>query len=105
MLQNNQSLVQQAYEQISIYRGHMKGSNNLWKHIIFGSQFLDPGYWATGNAWVVAGILRVLATIKKSPFASEMQQQQVDLQNWAEEVLTASNGFIVSHPKALLTAG
>ncbi|EKG11057.1 Six-hairpin glycosidase-like protein [Macrophomina phaseolina MS6] len=43
----------------------------LWHHII-GPQSQDLGIWSTGNAWAAAGMARVLATAKKSPFAHEL---------------------------------
>ena len=41
-------------------------------------------------------MLRVLATIKRSSFASDMGSQMGDLQSWTGEILTASQGYIVS---------
>ncbi|ORX39444.1 Six-hairpin glycosidase-like protein [Kockovaella imperatae] len=94
VLHNNQSLIQEAYTQCSLYRQALKTDNNLWMHIVDGSGFLDYGCWATGNGWAAAGMLRVLATIKYSQFSSAMQQQQSDLQSWIEEILTAASGYI-----------
>ena len=96
VLNNNQTLLQQAYLQCSLYHSALSTSSGLWKHILFGTGNLDPGFWATGNAWAAMGMLRVLATIKKSQYAGDMQQQQVDLQNWIEAILSATNGYIVS---------
>jgi len=41
-----------------------------------------------GNGWAAAGIMRVLATIARSNFASQMQSQQSDLAHWVDEILT-----------------
>lgn len=46
----------------------------------------DPGYWATGNAWAAAGMLRVYATIDNSRFSGGMKNQKKDLKNWVEEI-------------------
>jgi hypothetical protein len=44
--------------------------------------------WILGNGWAAAGIMRVLATIVRSNFASQMQSQQNDLAQWVDEILT-----------------
>ena len=46
----------------------------------------DPGYWATGNAWAAAGMLRVYATIDNSDFSGGMKNQKKDLKNWVQEI-------------------
>ena len=92
----NQTLLQIAHDQCSLYRSALRQSNGLWKHIVDGTGNLDPGQWATGNAWAAMGMLRVLATIKWSQFAGDMGSQMSDLQSWVEEILTGSDGYIVS---------
>ena len=41
-----------------------------------------------GNGWAAAGMMRVLATILRSNFASQMESQQSDLAQWVDEILT-----------------
>ena len=51
-----------------------ESERKLWKHII-GPIWMparDTGIWATGNGWVVAGIVRVLATAMKSPYTKSV---------------------------------
>ncbi|WRT70037.1 uncharacterized protein IL334_007031 [Kwoniella shivajii] len=93
---NNQTLLQDAYQQCSLYRDTLKQSNGLWNHIMLGSGTSDPHDWATGNAWAATGMLRVWATITKSSFASDMSSQMNDLQSWIEEIFDASSGYITS---------
>ena len=45
---NNQSLVQEAYTQISLYRDVLKHPSGLWQHVALGSQEVDNGNWSTG---------------------------------------------------------
>jgi hypothetical protein len=41
-------MIQEAYNQISLYRDELRDpGTSLWKHIVFGS-FQDLGLWATG---------------------------------------------------------
>lgn len=88
---SNQTLLQEAYTQCSLYRSGLQDpSTKLWRHIVQGNGTSDPGLWATGNAWAAAGMMRVLATIRQSPFNDEMSDQQGDLQYWVEEILSAS---------------
>ena len=76
-----QQLLQVAYDQVRLYREVLYDSSaKLWRHIALGSG-TDSTHWATGNAWVVAGMLRVLATIQRSPAAEAMISQQGDLVN------------------------
>jgi rhamnogalacturonyl hydrolase YesR len=41
-----------------------------------------------GNGWAAAGMMRVLATIMRSDFASQMESQQNNLAQWVDEILT-----------------
>lgn len=88
VLTGNQSLVQEAYHQVRLYRKYLRDSkaNNLWKHIQLGLYGTDSGHWSTGNGWAAAGMLRVLSTIKQSQFSSSMKRQQKDLANWVQEI-------------------
>ncbi|KAJ4471982.1 Six-hairpin glycosidase-like protein [Lentinula aciculospora] len=95
LLTNNQSLITDAYTQIKLYRNYLRdtSSGNLWAHIALGNNSNgvanDPGHWSTGNAWAAAGMLRVLATIQSSSFASDMSSEQDDLANWVFEIHAA----------------
>jgi rhamnogalacturonyl hydrolase YesR len=97
VVQNNQSLVQEAYNQCKLYRDVLRvESSGLWQHILLGTENYDPGLWATGNAWAAQGMLRVLATIKWSQFAGQMQSQMNDLQAWTEEIVNGCRRYVVS---------
>jgi rhamnogalacturonyl hydrolase YesR len=94
---NNKTVVDEAYNQIKAYREILQDtSTKLWRHMSPGWEANDPSLWATGNAWVVAGAARVIATIKGSEFASDMSSEVEDLQTWAGEIFTASKDHIVS---------
>lgn len=91
LFQNNQTLLQEAYDQCRLYRSGLQDPNTkLWKHIVGGQSAQDDGLWATGNAWASAGMLRVAATIKRSQYASEMESQYNDLGTWAGEIIGAA---------------
>lgn len=81
------SLLETAYEQVKLYREVLFDQDvGLWRHIALG-QGTDPTHWATGNAWAVAGMLRVLATIQRSSAVESMTLQQIDLVCWVRETL------------------
>ncbi|KZT63338.1 Six-hairpin glycosidase [Daedalea quercina L-15889] len=83
----NQSLVQEAYTQIKLYRSHLYDqTEGLWQHILMGDTNVDTGFWSTGNAWAAAGMTRVLATIMRSQYASSMATEISDLSSWIMEV-------------------
>ncbi|KAI9507406.1 Six-hairpin glycosidase [Russula earlei] len=85
---SNRSMLQEAYEQIKLYRQYLSDSwaNGLWHHVVLGSNGTDLGHWSTGNAWAAAGMLRVLGTLKQSSFSGEFQCQIRDLGNWVDEI-------------------
>lgn len=93
---NNQTLLEEAYNQVSAYRGILGTDNGLWRHILDGTGTTDSGLWLTGNGWAAAGMLRVLATMKWSQFSSNLQQQQSDLQNWVEAIMSACQSRMTS---------
>ncbi|WVQ75720.1 hypothetical protein IAR50_005350 [Cryptococcus sp. DSM 104548] len=97
-LQSNVSLLQTAYTQISLYRDALKQDSGLWKHILNqdGKGTKDEGVWATGNGWAMAGMLRVWATFYWSGFKDELSSQMSDLENWIDEIFTASTPYISS---------
>lgn len=88
VMMGNQSLVQEAYNQVRLYRKYLRNSNasNIWKHIQLGVYGTDNGHWSTGNGWAAAGMLRVLSTIKQSQFSTSMMSQQQDLADWVQEI-------------------
>ncbi|WVR09593.1 hypothetical protein IAU60_006664 [Kwoniella sp. DSM 27419] len=94
VLHNNQTLVEEAYNQIAHYRQVLATSNGLWSHILLGNGTYDPGLWATGNAWAAAGMLRVWATIKRSQFSDALSSQANDLQSWIGAIFDAAQGYI-----------
>lgn len=44
----------------------------------------------TGNGWAAAGMMRVLATILNSDYASEYEAQTANLTDWIVEIVEAS---------------
>ncbi|KAJ7155952.1 Six-hairpin glycosidase-like protein [Mycena crocata] len=92
----NKTLISEAYNQIKLYRNYLrngKEADGLWKHIVLGTDSADgandEGHWSTGNGWAAAGMLRVLATMKNSPYAKDFNNQQKDLGNWVKEIHSA----------------
>ena len=84
---NNISLAQQAYTQISLYRELLNDAAfNVWYHILYG-YFVDAGFYAQGEAWVLAGIVRTYATYVNSPIASKFKSELTDLESWANELI------------------
>jgi hypothetical protein len=105
VLTQNQTILSEAYTQISLYRKYLldAAAGNLWKHIQLGQTGNDNGHWSTGNAWAAAGMIRVLGTIQRSPYANLLKSQQNDLANWVDEIHRAmyphinSNGLFYNY--------
>ncbi|KAJ7172464.1 Six-hairpin glycosidase-like protein [Mycena filopes] len=95
VLTGNKTLLNEAYNQIKLYRNYLRDTKakNLWKHIVLGNDTTDggndEGHWSTGNGWAAAGMLRVIATMKNSPYSKDFSSQQKDLGNWVKEIHSA----------------
>ncbi|GLB43044.1 putative glycosyl hydrolase family 88 [Lyophyllum shimeji] len=91
VITQNRSLLVQAHDQIRLYRSYLRdpSANNLWKHVLLGTSGNDEGHWSTGNAWAAAGMLRVLGTLRSSPYAPTLKAQQSDLASWVSEIHSA----------------
>lgn len=82
----NKDIVEEAYEQIKEYRKLLRNDDTgLWTHIVLGNN-QDAGFWATGNAWAAAGMLRVYATIKHSRYGDDMDGKLDDLEDWVKDI-------------------
>ncbi|KAL0069462.1 hypothetical protein AAF712_003495 [Marasmius tenuissimus] len=94
----NLALLQHAIDQCRLYRDILNSGDptRLWKHIINPSSTPDPGLWSTGNAWVAAGMTRVLATVMKAPeyiVPSDYRETVIaELTVWIKEILDAAMG-------------
>ncbi|GAA99886.1 uncharacterized protein L969DRAFT_51234 [Mixia osmundae IAM 14324] len=99
----NRTMLQLAVTQCQAYFKSMTDSTGTMKHIVGGS-WGDGGHWATGNAWTAAGMLRVLATVRKSPWAASMASQQASLVSMVQTVVSnswktaLSNGALPNYP-------
>ncbi|TYJ51419.1 hypothetical protein B9479_008006, partial [Cryptococcus floricola] len=94
-LHSNLSLLLSAHTQISLYRSALQQPDTkLWNHIAGGSGTGDAKDWATGNAWAMAGMLRVWATFYWSGFKDELESQMNDLVEWIDEIFTATTPYI-----------
>lgn len=96
---SNQTLLQIAYDQCRLYRDALQDPDTkLWRHIVGGegNGISDGGLWATGNGWVTGGMLRVAATIQRSEFSGDMEQQTNDLAGWAGEIINAAKSRTTS---------
>ncbi|KAG8709017.1 hypothetical protein FRC09_000911 [Ceratobasidium sp. 395] len=89
VINGNQTLLQEAYNQVKLYRDALLDGTGMWQHIKMGS-LSDTGHWSTGNGWAAMGMLRVLATIRGSQWANPLKSQTRDLENWISEILDAT---------------
>ena len=103
VLSANKTLVQEAYNQIKLYRSYLRDGYNdpknsaLWRHIVMGSAIQpDSGHWSTGNAWAAAGMLRVLGTIVNSQYAEPLKSERKDLASWIDEIHNGMYAHVVS---------
>ncbi|KAI1159218.1 hypothetical protein F5B18DRAFT_637799 [Nemania serpens] len=101
----NRTLLRVAIEQCLLYRDALavspRGNDNaagLWHHII-GPQNQDLGIWSTGNAWAAAGMTRVLATAKKSPWARVLASDLAGLAAAIRDILDAAVALDKAAPK------
>ena len=108
---NNRTMIEEAYNQIKLYRNYLRDDSGAWKHILLGT-FNDTGLWSTGaclsmcnfhganhrfsgNGWAAAGMLRVYGTIQNSHFSGSFKNELRDLSNWVLEIQNAMYKNIV----------
>ncbi|KAI0969351.1 hypothetical protein F4678DRAFT_440133 [Xylaria arbuscula] len=99
----NHTLLRVAIEQCLLYRDVLavpQGSNaaGLWHHII-GPQNQDLGIWSTGNAWAAAGMSRVFATAKRSPWVDVLTSDLDSLTVAIRDILDAAISLDTSEPE------
>ena len=76
VVSNDFRYVTEALDQINLYSQMLESKSGLWKHVITepkGGKNQDLGHWSVGNAWVLAGAARVLATVENWRPANESE--------------------------------
>jgi rhamnogalacturonyl hydrolase YesR len=77
---NDVGLLKEAANQCKLYSDILKRESGLWLHIVGSEDHTnDRAPWSTGNAWAVAGMSRVLATMRKSGYNAETEDEQSTL--------------------------
>jgi len=74
----NLTLARESARQCLLYRDVLVTPTGPWYHIT-GPQTKDFGLWSTGNGWAAAGMARVLATLRQSPFNKDTKSEQSGL--------------------------
>lgn len=83
---NNATLLGDALTQWSLESSALLDpSANLYRHV----HYWDTGFWLTGNGWMLSGLVRVLASIAKSPYAAQFKDQTDAAARTAANVFTA----------------
>ncbi|KAF2647644.1 Six-hairpin glycosidase [Lophiostoma macrostomum CBS 122681] len=73
-------LLKEAANQCKLYSDILQTDSGLWLHIVGSEDHTnDRALWSTGNAWAVAGMSRVLATMRKSGYNGETGDEQSTL--------------------------
>ncbi|KAF2437483.1 hypothetical protein P171DRAFT_437851 [Karstenula rhodostoma CBS 690.94] len=83
---SNLTLVKEAARQAKLYRDVLIQPAGVWMHIT-GPEVQDYELWSTGNGWAAAGMARVLATLKKGPYARQTVGEQASLTGLIKEIL------------------
>ncbi|KAI0198286.1 hypothetical protein F4808DRAFT_436491 [Astrocystis sublimbata] len=99
----NETLLRVAVEQCLLYRDVLAvpdeaDAAGLWHHII-GPQTQDLGIWSTGNAWAAAGMTRVLATARKSPWALALTSDLQGLIATIQHIINAAIALDEAEPE------
>ncbi|THH15899.1 hypothetical protein EW146_g4644 [Bondarzewia mesenterica] len=99
VLSGNQTLISEAYTQIQLYRNYLvdNKAGGLWKHVLLGASGNDEGHWSTGNAWAAAGMLRVLGTMKNSPYSKSFKNEIKNLGQWTFDIQKAMYSHLQSN--------
>lgn len=99
LMTNNRELLQYAYTQVELLHNALAlpsgTGKGLWGHIlnytnVAQPRWIDQRAWLTGNAWAAAGMLRVLAALEQSTFASSFSSETDNIKAWIDELLSAA---------------
>lgn len=82
-------LLKESAQQCKHYYDVLSTTQGPWLHIV-GDHVSDLGLWSTSNAWAAAGMARVLATMKYSPFSDDTASEQAMLSSMIQEILDGS---------------
>jgi hypothetical protein len=87
-LKEPEGIVREAYNQVKIYREHLRDEDGLWRYkaadMGFGLQ--DRRHSAIGNAWAAAGIMRIIATMRRSRYTRGLNREMDELDIWMCEI-------------------
>jgi rhamnogalacturonyl hydrolase YesR len=88
---NNKTLLKYTVAEIGRQRqilqlGGTTPYKGLWQHIV-GPRAQSLGLWSTGNAWVLLGLVRVLATIQHWPNTAQWTENTAILRGYIYEIL------------------
>lgn len=91
-------LLQTSIQQCQLYRQILQSNNSgalngVWTHVQ-GPQDEDTGLWSTGNAWAAAGMTRVLATVTKATFISNLAWRQQAIDNLTQYIKEIVDGVM-----------
>ncbi|EUC50858.1 hypothetical protein COCMIDRAFT_409 [Bipolaris oryzae ATCC 44560] len=115
------SLLGESVRQCELYCQVLRSESGAWRHIANlpsphpffptysfwakGKESVkvkqDSGAWSTSNAWAAAGMARVLATLRHSPFAAATMEEQGSLRGMIRGIVDAARR-VDSHPSRLL---
>jgi rhamnogalacturonyl hydrolase YesR len=84
-------LLQEMIRQCELYCELLVTETGVWRHVAnapgVGDVKTDNGAWCTGNAWAAAGMVRCLATLRKSRYAAESIADQNSLVKMTADIL------------------
>ena len=93
-------LLKDTVRQCQLYRQVLQPNTTAaykgaWMHII-GPESQDTGIWSTGNGWAAAGMARVLATVMKASFISDLAWKQQAISNLTQYIKEIVDGSMNS---------
>jgi rhamnogalacturonyl hydrolase YesR len=85
-------LLKEAANQCKLYHDVLEQQSGPWLHIKSETSggTNDLALWSTGNGWAAAGMSRVFATMRKSPFNSQTTSEQSQLSSMIKDILDGS---------------
>jgi hypothetical protein len=94
-----------AIQQCQLYCEVLSTDDGCWRHICNleegEDRKKDEGLWSTGNGWVVHGLSRVVATMRKSDVCGEFVGEEKSLVNMVKSIFD-NVMQLDTHPSGLL---
>lgn len=100
------NILKEAAYQCQKYEEVLGTDQGPWRHISgpekpgesWGQETSDPRMWSSGNGWAAAGMARVIATMRNSPFDADTKSEQSMLTDLIKQIVDGAQALDTDRP-------